>query len=100
MKIKRYHITCCKLDVLQKRFLCGSKIAYLRVSSMRKDFNVGHKVQENNLAEHVSNTFLSLQRVSYDINNHMILCNYSIPPQCIIVPDQHCLFILKSNTQC
>lgn len=55
---------------------------------MGKDFNVGHKVQENNLAAHVSNTFLSVQRVSYDINNQMIFCNYSIPPQYITVPDQ------------
>ena len=63
-------------------------MAYLRISSMGKDFIVGHKVQENNLAEHVSNAFLSVQRVSYDINNQMIFCNYSIPPQYIIVPDQ------------
>ena len=50
---------------------------------MAEDLNVGHKVNENNLAAHVSNTFLSIQRVSYDINNQMIFCNYSIAPQYI-----------------
>ena len=55
---------------------------------MAEDLNVGHKVNENNLAAHVSNTFLSIQRVSYDINNQMIFCNYSIAPQYIKIPDE------------
>ena len=55
---------------------------------MAEDLNVGHKVNENNLAAHVSNTFLSIQRVSYDINNQMIFCNYSIAPQYIKVPQR------------
>ena len=67
-----------------KPFALGVK-SHILIKSGSANFYVGHKVQKNNLAEHVSNTFLSLQRVSYDINNRMIFCNYSISLQCIIV---------------